>query len=183
MVVHEVAAIFDLDEKETDDAPVLRAAGLYHSAVPVIRAGYQIRLAISRDAHSVPSLIGILRCDEVFGPGDQDSDRFVARIVRALLVGETVRSETVAVRDYVFIRDAARACVELAEAVGRAGHSIERPVRSGWELTDAQMVRVLADAVAGMPPASHTAAFADAIVETVEWYRQAVASPRARRAA
>src|SRR5262249_786627 len=89
-------------------------------------------------------------------------------------------------RDYVHVRDAARACLHLAEAV--AGHPTphvqEAAFRTGWALTDREMSGLLRDACSGRepqfafaPPAGNPCNwspklnFAEAIADTVDWYR------------
>jgi dTDP-D-glucose 4,6-dehydratase len=176
MVVHEVAAVFHL--AELDPASAVRASNL--SRVPVICARHPHRLLLA-DSETIHSpLIGIARFDELFGPGDQNTTRVIPRVLLGLLGGRPNVPATSAVRDYVFIGDAARACVDLAETVGRAGHSLDLSYRSGWEFSDAQMMKALASAIDGSPPISPGGdsynlqperPFAEAIAETVEWYR------------
>jgi nucleoside-diphosphate-sugar epimerase len=170
MVVHEVSAVFHLAEVEP--TPILHAASLYHSGVPVISTRTPRHWSFAGDGSARSPLSGVIRFDELFGPGDRDTNHFVARTLLVLFAGQTPLQSTSASRDYVFIREAARACVELAEAVGRAGHALDRTIQSGLGFTDAQMVKVLANAVAGSPPASQSVDFADAVAETVAWYRQ-----------
>jgi nucleoside-diphosphate-sugar epimerase len=174
MVVHEVSAVFHL--AGTDPSPALRAASLYHSGVPVVYTRPHRQWSIGGDESARSPLSGVIRFDELFGPGDRDTNHFVARTLLALFAGQTPLPSTTGTRDFVFSRDTARACIELAEAVGNAGHALDHTVRSGWELTDAQMVKVLANAVAGSPPTSQPVDFTDAIAETVAWYRQFAAS-------
>lgn len=195
MVVHEVAAV--LHFVETDSTSAIRAAGL--AGVPVISTRPPHRLSLAKDETMRSPLIGIARFDELFGPGDRSTTRVIPRVLLALLGGKPNGAATSAVRDYVFIRDAARACVELAEAVGRAGHSLDRSYRSGWAFSDAQMMKALASAIDGSTLAPASCApdgsdrlepeipFAEAIAETVEWYRKVAHSisptSPARRAA
>jgi nucleoside-diphosphate-sugar epimerase len=174
MAVHEVCAVFHL--ADTEPTPVLRAASLYHSAVPVISTRTPSRWSFAGGESARTPLSGVIRFEELFGPGDRDTNHLVARTLLALLGGETPLPALGGSRDYVFVRDAARACLELAEEVARAGRCLEWTARSGWVFTDAQMTKVLANAVAGIPPASHSAEFQEAIAETVAWYRQVATS-------
>ena len=176
MAVHEVAAVFHLVEIDPDSS--VRAAGL--SRVPIICFSTPHRLLLTGGEAKHAPLIGIARFHELFGPGDRTTTRVIPRALLALLGGQPNGPVTGAVRDYVFIRDAARACVDLAEAVGRAGHSLDRSYRSGWEFSDAQMMRALASAIDGSPAVltprdsynlQPELPFAEAIAETVEWYR------------
>ena len=47
-------------------------------------------------------------------------------------------------RDFVFVRDAARACLALAEEVKQTGHSIDHAFRSGWEFTERTLAEFIA---------------------------------------
>jgi nucleoside-diphosphate-sugar epimerase len=176
MVVHEVMAVFQFAQIDSDSA--VRAASL--SRVPVICSRPPHPLSLAEGETMRSPLIGIARFDELFGPGDRSTTRVIPRVLRALLGGQPNVPATSKIRDYVFIRDAARACVDLAETVGRAGHSPDRSYRSGWEFSNAQMVKVLASAIDGTPlvPAPSDSynlqperPFTETIAETIEWYR------------
>jgi nucleoside-diphosphate-sugar epimerase len=185
MAVHEVSAVFHLDDSEQSLAAVERAANLYLPRVPVIlpRPPVQLRLA-GVEPHSSVGL-GVARFGEIFGPGDRSTSRLVPRALQAILSGEPVVPSGGASRDFVFVRDAARACLLLAEAVGRAGHSLDCAFRSGWEFSDSEMARLLANSVAGQrvdvvtvqPPNPLSwrpeTSLADAVDSTVAWYRKA----------
>jgi nucleoside-diphosphate-sugar epimerase len=162
---------------------------LYHSKVPVIvaRPAHQLRIALEAQVSQVP--LGIARFGEVFGPGDRNGDRVVPRSVAALLRGDRAPAQDGAPRDFVFVRDAARACLALAEAVGGTRESHDLTFRSGWELTG----RAMADAVAGqsLPSAEcppnplgwrPEGSLAEALAETVAWHRESF-GVRAARAA
>lgn len=182
MAIHEVSAVFHL--ADVDSTAIDRAAGLYHSRVPVIRAQPPHQLSLAQDEATCSPLTGLARFDELFGPGDRTTTRAIARALFALAGRHPPVPATGAVRDYVFVRDAARACVELAETVGRAGHSVDRTYRSGWKYSDVQMRKILANAFEGsLPvPAPNSRSdsdcllpeltFAEAIAETVAWFRQ-----------
>jgi CDP-glucose 4,6-dehydratase len=63
--------------------------------------------------------LGITRCGNLFGPGDLNFDRLVPGTIRSVLRGEVpiVRSDGNYVRDFFYVRDAARAYLLLAEAL------------------------------------------------------------------
>ncbi|MBX9790423.1 MAG: GDP-mannose 4,6-dehydratase [Pirellulales bacterium] len=63
--------------------------------------------------------VAITRCGNLFGPGDLNFDRLVPGTIRAALRGERpiVRSDGSYVRDYFYVRDAARAYLLLATAL------------------------------------------------------------------
>jgi nucleoside-diphosphate-sugar epimerase len=181
MASHEVTAVFHLED--TEPLSAIRAAGLYHSRVPVISSRLPRQWSFASGEMRSP-LVGIARFGELFGPNDRDTTRRVSRTLLALLAGETPLPTTSTVRDYVFVRDAARACVGLAEAVGRAGHALDCTFRTGWEFSDAQLVKTLVTSIAGAPPTLASSAptnshcwrpelsLAAALTETIEWYRE-----------
>ena len=190
MAVHEVSAVFHLataDPSGNDRGTlaVLRAAGLYHSKVPVVvaRPAHQLRLALEVQASPVP--LGIARFGEVFGPGDRNGGRVVQRTIAALLGGDQAPAEDGPTRDFVFVRDAARACLALAEAVGARCEPLDHTFRSGWELTRRAMTALVADVIAGKTPDlpvgkspsnplgwQPTTTLTDALGETIAWYRE-----------
>jgi nucleoside-diphosphate-sugar epimerase len=89
-------------------------------------------------------------------------------------------------RDFVFVCDAARACVALAEAVAArpVPHVEDLTFRSGWTLTDREMAAHIREAFAGRTPHLPAAtpanplswapavSFSDALAETIAWYRE-----------
>ena len=209
MAVHEVAAVFHLAPADPfghdrGTAAILRAARLYHPRVPVVavRPAGQLRLASADDPAGVP--LGIARFGEVFGGGDPDLSRVVPRAVLARLDGERVPAGVIGpVHDFVHVRDAARACLMLAEAVGAAGEPLDVTFRSGWALTDTAMtdhIVTVSTVRPDVPPAGESPAnplnwrpatsFAEAVAETIAWYAEFRSSlsagmrpERARRAA
>jgi CDP-glucose 4,6-dehydratase len=65
--------------------------------------------------------VAITRCANIFGPGDLNWARLVPGTIRSLLRGErpVIRSDGTMVRDYLFVADAVRAYLVLAEALAR----------------------------------------------------------------
>ncbi|MDB5306371.1 MAG: hypothetical protein JWO38_573 [Gemmataceae bacterium] len=137
----------------------------------------------------IPVPLGVARFGEVFG-GDRKTSRPVPAAVVAALTGDrpTTQADGPA-RDRVFVRDAARACVLLAEALldRPAPQITDATFRSGWALTDREMTAAVRDVVAGRvpqlpsadPPANPlgwapVVSFPDALGETIDWYRQLV---------
>jgi CDP-glucose 4,6-dehydratase len=198
MAVHEVSAVFHLASIEPD--AVLRAAALYHPQLPVVavQPAEPLRLAITNKGHW-PVPVGIARFGELFGSGDRQHLGIIPRTVIGLLNGN--RDATASdgpTRDFVFVRDAATACLALAEAVAKGGQSLDCTFRSGWELTEAEIVSLIADLFAGRPvepvrqdvsnPLSWQPAtpFSTALSETIAWFRTLARVPTAptqRRAA
>ncbi|HHY86443.1 MAG TPA: NAD-dependent epimerase/dehydratase family protein [Verrucomicrobia bacterium] len=85
--------------------------------------------------HGVP--VAILRCGNVFGGGDLNWSRIVPATIRCCFKGErpVIRSDGRSVRDYIYVRDATRAYLRLAELLsdprlhGQAFNvSLERPI-------------------------------------------------------
>lgn len=63
--------------------------------------------------------VAITRCGNIFGPGDLNWERLVPGTVRALLSGQrpVIRSDGTMVRDYLYVADAVRANLQLAESL------------------------------------------------------------------
>ncbi len=61
--------------------------------------------------------IAIARCGNIFGPGDINWSRLVPGTIRALLQGQrpVIRSDGTLVRDYLYVDDAVRAYLALAD--------------------------------------------------------------------
>lgn len=152
----------------------------------------------------------VTRCGNLFGGGDLNFDRLIPGTIRSLLGGErpVIRSDGKMVRDYVFVEDAARAYLLLAERMeqdatlhGQAfNFGLETPV-SVLDLTqrlmrmvgrqDLQPV-VLDEARAEIETQYLSAAKARRVLQwspshdldgglekTIAWYRQYLASPAA----
>ena len=147
----------------------------------------------------------VTRCGNFFGPGDRNWERLVPGTIRSLLRGERplIRSDGSMVRDYLYVIDGALAYLRLVEAMatdpavlGEAfNFSTETPL-TVLELVDALQQAagtdlqpsILATAtheidsqflsaakarkVLGWAP---TRDVADALVETVDWYRMYLA--------
>jgi nucleoside-diphosphate-sugar epimerase len=187
MAVHEVSAVFHL--AGTDAGPLLDAAAVYHPRIPVVtaRPAGQLRLVTSDDAPATTNPVGTARFGELFGGGDPKLTRVVPRTVLGLLNHEPTVPADTRTRDFVFVRDAARACLLLAEAVATRGESHDCTFRSGCERTDQTMARFVAAAYAGCAAAGDDAVpegnplgwrpalgTAAALAETVAWYREFV---------
>lgn len=135
---------------------------------------------------SPPIPLGIARFGELFGPGDPSPGGIVPATIRGLLSGLFRSPADDTPRDFVPVPDAARACLRLAE------HLLERPdprladhtFRSGWAFSDRAMATAVREALAGRPVPtagptprnpfgwSPVTSFADALAETVAWYRE-----------
>lgn len=153
--------------------------------------------------------LGIARCGNIFGGGDLNWSRLVPGTIRSLLNGERpiIRSDGQYVRDYIYVKDAARAYLTLAEHLDdRSLHG--EAFNFGWEtpVTVLEMVRALEQAagVALLPDIRNEAQgeilsqyvcaakarrvlgwtpgfdLTIALVETVDWYRGFLATPPAR---
>jgi CDP-glucose 4,6-dehydratase len=195
LAVYEAGAVFHLataDPTRPDRGlvTVIEAARRYDPRIPVVAAR---PVASSENATTSPPVfppvpLGIARFGEVFGGGDRKVYRVVPATVIALISGErgsnTAPSSS---RDFVPVRDAARACVMLAESLAtRPGpHLQDLTFRSGWALTDKEMGGTIRDVFAGCPvtptanqPPTHplgwtpTTTLTDALAETIRWYRE-----------
>ena len=87
--------------------------------------------------HTYRLPIAIARCGNVFGGGDLNWSRIVPGAIRAFLMNEefVVRSDGSYVRDFIFVKDVAKAYMNLTESVGKVGvqgeafnFSLEKPV-------------------------------------------------------
>jgi CDP-glucose 4,6-dehydratase len=67
--------------------------------------------------HTYKLPIAVARCGNVYGGGDLNWSRIVPGTIRSLLKGErpVLRSDGAHVRDYIYVRDVARAYLRLAE--------------------------------------------------------------------
>src|SRR5207253_4018053 len=78
---------------------------------------------IARSYHATYGLrVGIARCGNIFGGGDLNWSRIVPGTIRSFLRGErpVVRSDGKYVRDYFYVKDAARAYLRLGERLDDA---------------------------------------------------------------
>lgn len=66
--------------------------------------------------------LAIARCGNIFGPGDINWSRLIPGTIRSALRGDrpVIRSDGTLVRDYLYVDDAARAYIALAEWTGSA---------------------------------------------------------------
>jgi len=69
--------------------------------------------------HTFGLPIAIARCGNVYGGGDLNWSRIVPGTIRSILHGErpVIRSDGSYVRDYIYVKDVARAYMRLAESV------------------------------------------------------------------
>jgi CDP-glucose 4,6-dehydratase len=69
-------------------------------------------------AYALP--VAIARCGNIYGPGDLNWSRIIPGAIAAFLRGDRpiIRSDGTYVRDYIFVKDAARAYMRLGEALG-----------------------------------------------------------------
>jgi len=211
LAIHEVSAIFHLanesaepkasnmpgeESQIADDrgtAAVLRAAALHHPRLPVIVAkpANQLRILNSNvEGTAIPN--GVVRFGELFGGTDRRMSRVVPRTIAAHLAresGSAIESSKGSTRDFVFIRDAARACLAVAEAVGSGSYPLDVTFRSGWKLTESEMARFVGDVFAGRKPEialeespanpfgwRPANSLEAAVTETIEWYRESARS-------
>jgi CDP-glucose 4,6-dehydratase len=63
--------------------------------------------------------VSVTRCGNIFGPGDLNWERLIPGTIRSILAGQrpVIRSDGKMVRDYLYVTDAARAYLQLAEAL------------------------------------------------------------------
>jgi CDP-glucose 4,6-dehydratase len=70
--------------------------------------------------HTYKLPVAITRCGNLYGGGDLNYNRLIPGTIRSVLANERplIRSDGTFVRDYFFVRDAARAYLALAERLG-----------------------------------------------------------------
>ena len=87
--------------------------------------------------HTFRLPLAIARCGNVFGGGDLNWSRIVPGAIRAFLLNEdfVVRSDGSYVRDFIFVKDVAKAYLQLAESLAKSevhgeafNFSLESPV-------------------------------------------------------
>jgi CDP-glucose 4,6-dehydratase len=96
----------------TEDGP-LRARNPYD----VSKACADLIAQSYHDAFGLP--VAVARCGNVYGGGDLNWSRIVPGTIRSLLAHErpVLRSDGTYVRDYIYVKDAVRGYIELAERV------------------------------------------------------------------
>jgi nucleoside-diphosphate-sugar epimerase len=170
MAVYEVTAVFHL--AASDPSALLQAVNRYSRRVPVVTARPIPHLAIARTEDPHEERLSVVRFGEVFGPGNRKHFR-----------EESAPPTDGPARDFVFIRDAAHACLLAAETAANIGPG-NYAFRSGWLLTDRQMAAAIRDVSAsrtvevpdsaplvnplGWQPAQ---SLTEALSETLAWYR------------
>lgn len=182
LAVHEVRAVFHLADSDRGTATVLDAARRYDNRIPVILA----RPDGAPFAAPAGQPVGVARFGELFGGGDRKTFRAVPAAVVALLTGDRPAvSDDGLARDFVYVADAARACVALADLLlaSPGPRVLEHAFRSGCVLTDREVAAAVRDVFAGRgvvnisPPVDSlgwapAASLADALAETIAWYRE-----------
>jgi nucleoside-diphosphate-sugar epimerase len=191
LAIHEVQAVFHLTgpvggDQDLGIATVIEAIRRYDLRTPVVTA----RPTGAPPLHAQPPVLpAVARLGEIFGRGDRSSDRIVPQTILGLLGSGDSNSGAIRdgrVRDLVFVDDAARACVMLAEAIAARPEPRLRDVTftSGWEKTDQQLIAMIRDLFAGRSAPSLAAeappnpvgwspevGFTDALARTIAWYR------------
>jgi CDP-glucose 4,6-dehydratase len=189
MAVHEITAVFHLAAhdpfaEDRGTPTVLQAAKLYSRRVPVVTARPLSPLPATQTEGPETGL-SVARFGEVFGPGDRKLFRTVPATAIGLLTGDGAAAPVDGpARDFVFVRDAARACLRVAEATVADGPG-EYAFRSGWLLSDRQMNAAVRAVYAhqpvgppdGVPPTNPLGwrperPLDEAIGETIAWYRE-----------
>lgn len=75
--------------------------------------------AIYASTYGMP--VGIVRCGNLFGGGDQNWSRVIPGLIRSTLIGERfrIRGDGRSLRDYLYIEDAVEGVLRLAEGIAR----------------------------------------------------------------
>src|SRR5262245_15365283 len=119
LAVYEASAVFHLastnpNQPDRGTAAVVEAVRRYDPRTPVLMARPTGAPMVARS----PVPIGVARFGGAFGGGDRNTFRIVPATITSLVTGErTPPVADGATRDFVFVRDAARACLLLAESL------------------------------------------------------------------
>lgn len=105
-----------VDSKPYNEGDALRGRGIYDvskSCTDLIAQAY---------SHSCGLDVAVVRCGNIYGPGDEDPSRIVPSICADLESGRhpTVRSDGTPVRDFLYIQDAIDAYLRVADHIEAA---------------------------------------------------------------
>ncbi|HJZ56281.1 MAG TPA: NAD(P)-dependent oxidoreductase [Gemmataceae bacterium] len=189
LAVYEATAVFHLasanpNEPDHGTAAVVDAVRRYDPLTPIVMA----RPGGAPLGVSSPVPLGVAQFAELFGGGDRKTFRVVPSTILSLVTGDRtpLAGEGVA-RDFVFVRDAARAVLLLSESLAsRSEPRVEAlTFRSGWVLDDRAMAAAVRDVYDGRTPAvapteltlnplgwSPAVSLRDGLAETIDWYRE-----------
>ncbi|HET6572657.1 MAG TPA: NAD-dependent epimerase/dehydratase family protein [Fimbriiglobus sp.] len=144
-------------------------------------------------ARRTGAAVGVALLPRLFGGGDRRWSRLVPWTVRAVLTGRPVeppRSYELA-ESYLYVRDAARACLGLAEALAGdpeawAGRAAPVPATAtGADLFEVLTAPYLPSPFAGEGSGARDQCpvpLLDAVAETARWYRRSFHTPAAAEA-
>lgn len=188
LAVHEAGAVFHLAVTGT----TARDRGLEVVVEAIRRYDPRIPVVTTRPWDVPPPppsavALGTARFGGLFGPGDPDPSHMIPASVSTLTAGgwSQTAAEQLA-HDFVHVRDAARACVMLAEAIGSGlpPEARDATFRSGWVLTGRDLAGVVRDVLDDRAPRYRVAEsppnplgwapalnFADAIADTIHRIR------------
>ena len=188
MAVNEVTAVLHLAThdpfgEDRGTSALLQAMRLYSRRVPVVVARPMPALAIARAEEPGEGRLSVVRFGELFGPGDRKLFRAVPAAAREVLHGEPAFLNDGPAKDFVFVRDAARACLLAAEAAANSCPG-DHAFCSGWRFTERQMADAVHAVAVGRVPAvpdsapvsnplgwKPSQALAESLAETLAWYR------------
>ena len=200
LAIHEVSAIFHLAEsslssnstgknRAVDDrgtTAVLQAAALYSHRLPIVVASPSNQLRVlNSEVGGKQAPIGIARFGKLFGGRDNSESSIIARTISFLNEREREVAREDSSHDFVFIRDAARACLAVGEAIDSGSYPLDATFRTGWEMSEAEMAENVRDMIAGHAlkagfeeetPANPFSwrpeySFVDALADAIECYR------------
>jgi len=192
MAVHEISAVFYCAKSDPGLHALMRAATLYHPRLPLVTARQSRPLRIARTENQFSLPVGVARFGELFGPRFRDLSQIIPRSILSLLRDETIQPTHGASRDFVFIRDAARACLLLAEATAVTGDCLDYTFQTGWSFSDSAMSGMVSAALAGrgtepkvLQPSNPLGwntqiSLTSALEETIDWCRQYAGANRLR---
>jgi CDP-glucose 4,6-dehydratase len=192
LAVHEIGTVFHLTgpvggEADIGTATVVEAVRRYDPRTPVVTARPAGSPPLPEP--SPPVALAVARFGEIFGPGNRRLDRIIPKTILDVLGGGLALGATRdgPACDHVYVDDAARACLLLAERLAIRPEPWMKDVTfpSGWVKTDSQMVALIREVFAGrvapslaiespVHPLGWLPQFGltEAMSRTIDWYRE-----------
>lgn len=170
-------------------AAVRRAAPAAEVVIPVPAGDATGRAeVVAAHARQTGAAVGVALLPRLFGGGDRTWSRLVPWTLRAVLTGRPVEParDYELTESYLYVRDAARACLWLAESLAGdpeawAGRATPFPATAtGAELFEVLTSPYLPSPLGGEGPGvrgSRSLPLLDAAAETASWYRRFFHTP------
>lgn len=192
LAVHEIQSVFHLIPAipfgtDRGMATVLDAVRRYDPRIPTVVA----QPAALGPVQNSPVPLGVARFGELFGRDPKDERGVCSQAIGVLGGKRIFTTSERGTRDFVHVRDAARACLLLAESVANRSipHVLEATFRTGWMLADREMLAMLREVCEDRQPATYfsnppanpfgwspSLNFVEAMADTIDWCREVMRS-------